>query len=116
MLADFGIRVIVAPSFGEIFYNNCFKTGILPVTLDAAAISALADEAGDGAPGAQFTVDLEFHTITPPSNKSVSFKLPEFRRQGLLSGLDEISVTLQHSDQIAAFHAAAKASRPWIYF
>jgi 3-isopropylmalate/(R)-2-methylmalate dehydratase small subunit len=115
MLADFGIRVIVAPSYGEIFYNNCFKNGILPVTLESGQISELAKESGDGAPGAQFTVDLEFMTITPPGNKSVAFSLPEFRRQGLLSGRDEISVTLQRRDEITAFHSAAKSKRPWVY-
>lgn len=116
MLSDFGIRVIVAPSYGEIFYNNCFKNAILPVTLDAVTISELAAKAGDGAPAALFTVDLESLTILAPGNKIVRFNLPEYRRQGLLSGLDEISVTLQRRNEIAAYHGAAKSKRPWAYF
>jgi len=116
MLADFGIRVIIAPSYGEIFYNNCFKNAILPVILDADTISALARESGDGAPDALFSVDLEAMTIASPGGKLIDFNLPEYRRQGLLSGLDEISVTLARRDDIAAFHSAAKSKRPWVYF
>ena len=114
-LKAFGISCVIAPSFGEIFYNNCFKNGLLPVMLDFDAIKALAEEAAPGAPGALFTVDLETQRITAPSGNPVAFSVPAFRRQGLLEGLDEIAVTMQRQNEIDAFMAQARAARPWAY-
>jgi len=115
MLKAFGISCVIAPSFGEIFYNNCFKNGALPVILDEATIDGLAKEAEPGEPEAIFTVDLESQTIATPSGKTVPFTIPAFRRQGLLEGLDEISLTLQRDAEISEFATRAKQSRPWAY-
>src|SRR5262245_7665699 len=90
MLSDFGIRCIMAPSFGEIFYDSCFKNGMLPIVLPGTTIDALARQTLDG----EFTADLETKTVTPPSGQPVAFDLPEFLRQRLLLGLDEVETTL----------------------
>jgi 3-isopropylmalate/(R)-2-methylmalate dehydratase small subunit len=111
MLSDFGIRCIMAPSFGEIFYDSCFKNGMLPVVLPSAAVEALAKQTLDG----EFTVDLETRTITPPSGQRIAFDLPEFLRQRLLLGLDEIETTLTLADRIAQFQNKDRHDRPWVY-
>jgi 3-isopropylmalate/(R)-2-methylmalate dehydratase small subunit len=106
MLSDFGIRCIMAPSFGEIFYDSCFKNGMLP------AIDALAKQTLDG----EFTADLETKTIAPPSGEPVAFDLPEFLRQRLLLGLDEIETTrLTFADRIDLFQNKDRLDRPWVY-
>lgn len=115
MTHAFGIRCLIAPNYGEIFYNNCFKGGILPIVYPADVIAKLAEEATPGAPDAVFTVDLDANQLTTPSGEMMSFSIPEFRRQGLLQGLDEISLTLQRSGDIDSFHRAAQADRPWAY-
>jgi len=114
-LKAFGIECVIAPSFGEIFYNNCFKNGLLPVMLEFETTQALAEEATPGAPEALFTVDLETQSIATPSGQKVAFAVPAFRRQGLLEGLDEIAVTMQRQDEIDAFMAQARAARAWAY-
>jgi 3-isopropylmalate/(R)-2-methylmalate dehydratase small subunit len=114
-----GIRSVIAPSFGPIFYNNCFQNGMLPVILPedtVAAYMALAETN----PGAEFTVDLEAKLVTPPPNsldhgEPAPFDLDEMRRQGLLQGLDEIGLTLTRAAEIDAFQAKDRAERPWIY-
>lgn len=111
MLSDFGIRCIIAPSFGEIFYDNCFKNGMLPIIISGAAIDALAQRTLDG----EFTVDLEAKTITPPSGPRVAFDLAEFLRQRLLLGLDEVETTLTFADRIDQFQKNDRISRPWVY-
>jgi 3-isopropylmalate/(R)-2-methylmalate dehydratase small subunit len=111
MLADFGIRSVIAPSFGEIFYDNCFKNGMLPVVLPVETVDALSREAPDG----EFTADLEAMIITPPSGRRVAFALPEFLRRRLLLGLDEIETTLGFADRIDAFQQKDRIGRPWIY-
>jgi 3-isopropylmalate/(R)-2-methylmalate dehydratase small subunit len=112
MLKEWGIRCILAPSFGEIFYGSCFKNAVLPAILPEDEIRALADEA---AQGGVFDVDIETQRISTPNGRIVPLRVPEFLRRGLLDGLDEIDVTLQRDADIAAFYAAAKAERPWIY-
>jgi 3-isopropylmalate/(R)-2-methylmalate dehydratase small subunit len=114
-LKAFGISCVIAPSFGEIFYNNCFKNGALPVILERAEVEVLAAEAQPGAPDALFTVDLMSQSIAAPSGRRIEFSVPAFRRQGLLEGLDEIAVTLRRTVEIAAFLADARAKRPWAY-
>jgi 3-isopropylmalate/(R)-2-methylmalate dehydratase small subunit len=101
-LEDYGFRVILAPSFADIFYNNCFKNGMLPIKLDEAVIDDLfAREAAH--PGYRLTVDLENGAITDDFGLSLSFEIDAFRRHCLLNGLDDIGLTLQHEDKIAAY-------------
>jgi len=114
-LLDFGIRVVIAPSFGEIFFNNCFKHGLLPITLPRVTVEELWEEAAPGAPSALFTVDLEAGTVKTPASRIVPFRLPEFRRQLLLQGTDEIALTLQRIGEIDAFLDGVKTERPWAF-
>lgn len=111
-LVAFGIRCVIAPSFGEIFFNNCFKNGMLPVVLAEQNVLALAAEAETGG---IFTADLPANILTTPSGQRIAIELPAFRRQQLLDGLDEIGLTLQRATDIAAFHADAAGKRPWVY-
>ncbi len=111
-LWDMGFRCVVAPSFGDIFFNNCFQNGMLPLILPADIVAALADEAaGDAA----FTVDLERQAITTPSGRAVPFTVDGARRRALLDGLDEIGMTLTREAEIAAFQSRHRQRRPWIY-
>jgi len=114
-LAAFGIRCVIAPSVGEIFFNNCFRFGVLPVLLPQDDVLALAAEAAPGAPAAIFTADLETNTLTAPTGRTFAIPLPAFRRRQLLEGLDEVSLTLQRAEDIAAFHEIARTRQPWIY-
>ena len=114
-LAAFGIRCVVAPSVGEIFFNNCFRFGVLPVLLPQADVLALAEEAVPGAPDAIFTADLEASALVAPSGRTFAIPLPAFRRRQLLEGLDEVSLTLQRAADIAGFHETALARAPWLY-
>ncbi len=111
-IADFGIRVIIAESYADIFYNNCFKNGILPVTLDTAQVDALFD-AVSATPGYRLKVDLSANIITTPEGISIPFQLEEYRRDSLLKGLDEIGLTLQHAAEITAFEERYKKIVPW---
>jgi 3-isopropylmalate/(R)-2-methylmalate dehydratase small subunit len=114
-LLDFGIHVVIAQSFGEIFYNNCFKHGVLPLAFDAPTMRRLLDEAAPGGPQAIFTIDLECNRVVSPSGTETPFQLPEFRRQGLLQGVDEIGLTLTRLSEIDAFHERVKRERPWAF-
>ncbi|MFN0300066.1 MAG: 3-isopropylmalate dehydratase small subunit [Burkholderiales bacterium] len=111
-LVAFGIRCVIAPSFGEIFFNNCFKNGMLPIVLTEQQVLALAAEAETGG---IFAADLPANVLTTPSGRRVAIALPAFRRQQLLDGLDEIGLTLQRATDIAAYHADATGKRPWVY-
>ena len=113
-LLDFGIRCIVAPSFADIFRNNCFKNGILPIALPEDQVEALMDDARGGA-NAVFTVDLETREITRPDGGVVAFDVDPFRRHCLLNGLDEIELTLDKAASIDAFEAGQRARQPWLY-
>ncbi len=104
-LLDYGFRVIVAPSFADIFYNNCFKNGMLPVRLSEAEIEELFQRAKEN-PGYQLTVDLERQEITDEQGNHYSFEVDSHRRECLLKGLDDIGLTLQHEDKIKAFEAS----------
>ncbi|TAL01372.1 MAG: 3-isopropylmalate dehydratase small subunit [Rhodospirillaceae bacterium] len=115
-LEDFGLRCVIAPSFADIFYNNCFKNGMLCVTLPQAEIDALLAKAGTGnTAGAEFAVDLVNQTITAPDGTVTSFDIDVTRKQNLIEGLDDIGLTLKQSDKIAAFEARQKAEQPWLY-
>jgi len=113
-LLDFGVRCVIAPSFADIFFNNCFKNGILAIALDAAAVEGLLDAVGDGA-HATLTVDLHKQAITAPDGGVLRFEVDAFRKHCLLNGLDEIGLTLQQEDEIAAFEAAQREAQPWLY-
>lgn len=101
-LADYGFRVVIAPSFADIFYNNCFKNGMLPIALNDAAVDDLFRRCAKH-PGYQLTADLEACQLTDEFNLSISFEVEAFRRHCLLNGLDDIGLTLAHEDKIAAF-------------
>ena len=112
-IADFGIRCIIAPSFADIFFNNCFKNGILPIVLPQAEVDKLMDDARRGA-NATVTVDLEKQEIRGPDGGCIRFAVDPFRKHCLLNGLDDIGLTLQKGDKIAAFEARRQTSQPWL--
>jgi 3-isopropylmalate/(R)-2-methylmalate dehydratase small subunit len=111
-LLDFGIRCVIAPSFADIFYNNCFKNGLLPVALPQAVVDQLMQDAEKGA-NAVLTVDLESQTISRPDGESVHFDIEPFRKQCLLEGLDDIGLTQQQAPAIDAFEQQRRAALPW---
>lgn len=113
-LLDFGFRAIIAPSFADIFFNNCFKNGILPITLSAEIVDSLFKEV-EPSLGYQLAVDLEAQTVTTPSGQSYSFEVDAFRKHCLLNGLDDIGLTLQHVSEIKTFEAKHKATQPWLF-
>ena len=106
--------LLAAPSFADIFYNNCFKNGMLPVILSEKDVDELFKECFANI-GYQLTVDLENQKVISPSGKEYSFEVDAFRKHCLLNGLDDIGLTLQHADEIKAFEEKAKADRPWVF-
>ena len=113
-LLDFGIRCIVSTSFADIFYNNCFKNGILPIAVSADELGALMADASDRE-NPVLTVDLVAREITRPNGATVSFEIDEFRRECLLDGLDDIGLTMQKVEMIDAFEKAQREQQPWLY-
>lgn len=109
-LLDFGIRCIIAPSFADIFFNNCSKNGILAIVLPVEQVNGLMAEAKGG----EFTIDLENKTITQPNGAVIPFDLDPSLRHRLLNGLDDVGLTLQKSDKIARFESERAASQPWL--
>ena len=112
-LLDFGIRCIISTSFADIFYNNCFKNGILPVVLEPEQVETLMNEAEKGA-NARITVDLENQTVVTSEGEEFSFTIDPFKKHCLLNGLDDISLTLEKSRSIDAFEAKTAQERPWV--
>jgi 3-isopropylmalate/(R)-2-methylmalate dehydratase small subunit len=112
-IMDFGIRCVIAPSFADIFYNNCFKNGILPIVLPQSEIDKLLDDASRGA-NATITVDLEKQEIRGPDGGVITFDIDPFRKKCLTEGLDDIGLTLQKQDNISAYEAKLGAGRPWV--
>jgi 3-isopropylmalate/(R)-2-methylmalate dehydratase small subunit len=112
-LMDWGIRVVIGPSFGDIFFENCFKNGALAVTLPAEVAAGLR-ETLRARPGAALTVDLETQTITGPDGRAIAFEIDAFRKQGLLSGQDEMEMTLARLPAIEAFEARRRDEMPWL--
>ena len=104
-LADYGFRSVIAPSFADIFYNNCFKNGVLPVALSEEQVEELFVKTASN-PGYKLTVDLESQTVTDESGLSFSFEVDGARKERMLQGLDDIAVTLSHADKISAYEAA----------
>lgn len=113
-LLDYGFRCIIAPSYADIFYNNCFKNGILPIVLDAEEVDVLFNEVA-ASPGYQLLIDLEQQVVVSPVGRTFSFEVDAFRKHCLLNGLDDIGLTLQKIDQIKAFEAKHKAAQPWLF-
>jgi 3-isopropylmalate/(R)-2-methylmalate dehydratase small subunit len=111
-LLDFGFRCIVAPSFADIFYNNCFKNGILPITLPQSQIDKLIDDASRGA-NATLTVDLEHQEIRGPDGGAIKFDIDPFLKRCLIEGLDDIALTLEKREHIDRFEEVSRMSRPW---
>ena len=112
-LLDYGFRCIISTSFADIFFNNCFKNGILPIVLTQTDIDKLMDDADRGA-NAILTIDLESQEIKGPDGGVVSFDVDEFRKHCLLNGLDDISLTLEREDKISAYEDKQAASQPWL--
>ena len=113
-LEDFGFRVIIGPSFADIFFNNCFKNGLLPIKLDAAEVDALFAQCL-ATEGYRLTVDLANGTITRPDGKVIPFKVDPFRRECLLNGWDDIGLTLRHAEKIHDFEARRRIDQPWLF-
>ena len=112
-LLDFGFRCLIAPSFADIFYNNCFKNGILPIKLPQAEVDKLLDDASRGA-NATITVDLPSQEIRGPDGGVIRFEIDPFLKRCLLEGLDDIGLTLEKADAIASFEARTRIERPWV--
>ena len=113
-LLDFGIRCVIAPSFADIFYNNCFKNGILPIKLPKEKVDLLLDDAERGS-NATVTVDLEKQEIRGPDGGVIRFDIDPFRKHCLLNGLDDIGLTLQKADAIDRFEGSQKGGQPWLW-
>ena len=112
-LLDFGIRCVISTSFADIFYNNCFKNGILPIVLPQEQVDILMEDARKGA-NARMTVDLEAQTVTTSDGQSFAFEVDSFRKHCLLNGLDDIGLTLEKAPSIDRFENAAAQARPWV--
>jgi len=114
-MMQIGLKVVLAPSFGEIFYNNCFQNGMLPVVLDRGSIEEIARELEPDAARRSVTVDLERRSVLSPRGKEYAFEVPELRREALLEGLDDLGLTLKREAVIAAHEKRDRGLRPWIY-
>jgi 3-isopropylmalate/(R)-2-methylmalate dehydratase small subunit len=113
-LRDFGIRALIAPSFADIFFGNCFKNGLLPIVLPAATVDRLfANVAAE--PGYAITIELPEQLITPSVGPSIPFTVDPARKHRLLHGLDDIALTLQRADRIRAFETRRRAAEPWLF-
>ena len=114
-LGDYGFRAIIAPSFADIFFNNCFKNGLLPIVLPEADVERLFHDTA-AFPGFKLTIDLERQTVATADGGTVfRFDVDAFRKHCLLNGLDDIALTLTHADEIRAFEAKRKAEQPWLF-
>jgi 3-isopropylmalate/(R)-2-methylmalate dehydratase small subunit len=112
-LDQYGFRAIIAPSYADIFFNNCFKNGLLPIVLGESQVSQLFDEAL-AFPGYQLTIDLERQVVVRPQGEELAFEVQPFRKFCLLGGFDDIGLTLRQEDKIKAFEAARLAQKPWL--
>lgn len=113
-LDEYGFRSVIAPSFADIFFNNSFKNGLLPIILDAAEVDELFRQV-EANPGYQLTIDLDAQAVTRPDGKVLKFEIDAFRKHCLLNGLDDIGLTLQDRDAIKAFEGKHRASQPWLF-
>jgi len=113
-LDDFGFRAVIAPSFADIFYNNSFKNGLLPIVLRAEIVDDLFKRVAAN-PGLKFAIDLELQTVSCQGELIASFEIDEFRKQCMLNGLDDIGLTLQHADEIKSYEEKRKQTAPWLF-
>lgn len=113
-LKDYGFDVIISPSFADIFFNNSFKNGILPIILDEKIVDELFNETF-AEEGYELTVDLAAQQIIKPNGETIAFEVDQFRKHCLLNGLDDIGLTLQHAEEIKTFEANRKQTKPWLY-
>lgn len=113
-LLDYGFRVVIAPSFADIFFNNCFNNGILPIVLPASTVDRLFAEVA-ATPGYRLQLDLAAQTLTTPDGDVIAFEVDAFRKHRLLNGLDDIGLTLQHVEEIKAYEARHRAEAPWLF-
>ena len=113
-LDDFGIRAVIAPSFADIFFNNCFKNGLLPIVLPEEQVDALFKEV-EANEGATLQIDLERQVVIRSNGEELAFEIDEFRKHCLLNGLDDIGLTLQHADSIRDYEAKRKQQAPWLF-
>jgi len=111
-IKDFGIRCVIAPSFADIFYNNCFKNGILPIALPQETVDILMKDAEKGE-NARMTIDLEAQTVTTSDGDVISFEVDAFKKKCLMEGLDDIGLTMEHASKIDAYETRLKAAQPW---
>ena len=112
-LDQYGFRALIGPSFADIFFNNCFKNGLLPIVLPERGVAALFDDVA-AFPGYRLTIDLERQVVQMPSGEAIAFEVEPFRRECLLGGLDDIALTLRHADAIRAFEAERLLRQPWL--
>jgi 3-isopropylmalate/(R)-2-methylmalate dehydratase small subunit len=112
-IGQYGFRALIAPSYADIFFNNCFKNGILPIVLPESQVDRLFNEVA-AFPGYELTIDLERQTVVLPQGDALPFEVQAFRKYCLLNGLDDIGLTLRHKDKIAAFEAERLATKPWL--
>ena len=113
-LDDYGFRAVIAPSFADIFFNNSFKSGLLPIQLDQEVVESLIRETGE-TDGYSLTVDLEGQTVATPAGREFSFEIDPFRKACLLEGLDDIGLTLKHADAIRAYEDQRRSESPWLF-
>jgi len=113
-LQDYGFKVLIAPSYADIFFNNCFKNGLLAIVLSEAEVDRIIRECS-ATPGYRVTVDLEAQIVRLPSGEAIRFEIDPFRKHCLLNGLDEIGLTLRHADKIRAFEAKRRETQPWLF-
>ena len=113
-LDDFGFRAVIAPSFADIFFNNSFKNGLLPIALDAEVVDDLFNRIADK-PGLEISIDLEAQTVSCEGEKIADFEIDEFRKHCMLNGLDDIGLTLQHADEIRAYEEQRRQNAPWLF-
>ena len=113
-IEDYGFRAIIAPSFADIFFSNCYKNGVLPIVLTGAGVDKLFAECS-AQEGYRLEIDLQSQTVTTPSGESFGFEITPHRKHCLMNGLDEIGLTLQHADAIKAFEAGHRLVQPWLF-
>ena len=113
-LIDFGIKVILAESYADIFFNNCFKNGVLPIVLPAAELASLFAQV-EAMPGYKLSVDLKQQVVIRPDGKTLPFAVDAFRKECLINGWDDIGLTLRHADMIRAFEDKRRAEQPWLF-
>ncbi|MDD5248596.1 MAG: 3-isopropylmalate dehydratase small subunit [Rhodocyclaceae bacterium] len=113
-LEDYGFRALIGPSFADIFFNNCFKNGLLPIRLPASEVEALFALV-QATPGFKLRIDLDAQTVTRPDGKALRFEVDAFRKYCLLNGFDDIGLTLRHADKIRDFEARRRIEQPWLF-